>query len=73
MSAYHPVTLQKYPITKKFVVMGHEVELIQFKLNDVVNIRVKSNTPDDSEIPFNVMRYVRNEGMATEKFLTNQK
>lgn len=58
-----------WPLKHTFRVTGHTVELIQFKKDELVNIRITSATPDDSPIPFNVMKYVQDEGMATQEFL----
>jgi hypothetical protein len=66
------MTAIQYPLKKVINYQGFEVVIIQFKAGEMINVRVNSNTPANSDVPFNVMKRVYDEGFVTVEFLLDQ-
>jgi hypothetical protein len=58
-----------FPRTKKFLIYGKSVELIQFKPGEIVQIRIGCNSSDNEELPMKILKYAYSENMVSEEFL----
>jgi hypothetical protein len=55
-----------YPIQKKIYIMGQEVEMIQFKPNELINFRINAKTEAHAEC---ILKYLYMEDMLNKNYI----